>query len=69
MTGREQFFDLERDPYERNDLAADPRAQDELASWRERLVAHLAPRGPAWVTDGKLMLRPTRQLHSPNYPG
>jgi len=64
MTGQEQFFDLETDPHELNDLAGSP----EIPEWRDRLASHLTPRGPAWVKDGKLQLRPKSQLYSPNYP-
>jgi arylsulfatase A-like enzyme len=33
----EQLFDLERDPWETNNLAADPAQAERLAGWRERL--------------------------------
>jgi arylsulfatase A-like enzyme len=65
QTGEEQFFDLEADPRELNDLPESP----EVPIWRERLVTYLAARGPGWVRDGKLQLRPKGQLYSPHYPG
>ncbi|MHB1097095.1 MAG: arylsulfatase [Gemmatimonadaceae bacterium] len=68
MTGREQLFDLEHDPQEVVDRAGDPEWSNELRAWRDRMTAHLAPRGAPWVVDGKLGLRTSRQLHSPNYP-
>jgi len=68
MTGQEQFFNLEADPHELRDLAGDAAARAEMGVWRERLTAHLAPRGRPWVVNGKLGLRPQSQLHSPNYP-
>jgi len=64
MSGEEQFFNLENDPHELHNLAHDP----EVAVWRERLVAHLAPRGEPWVVNGRLGVRPKSQLYSPNYP-
>jgi arylsulfatase A-like enzyme len=67
--GSEQFFDLERDPHELNDLAADPAAAARLRLWRERMVAHLAPRGEAYVKGGKLVPRPDEPSTSPNFPG
>jgi arylsulfatase len=67
--GREQYFNLERDPRECKDLAGDASSQGELAGWRQRMVDHLAERGEAYVKKGKLMPRPQSQLYSPNYPG
>lgn len=65
QTGEEQFFDLEKDPMEMNDLAG---SSAETATWRARMVAHLEIRGEQWVRGGKLVPRPQRQLYSPNYP-
>lgn len=36
--GREQLFDLARDPFEEDDLASDPARADELAGWRSKLA-------------------------------
>ncbi|MHC5211787.1 MAG: arylsulfatase [Planctomycetota bacterium] len=66
--GREQLFDLDRDPGETRDLAPDPAHRDALAGWRARMITHLEPRGAPWVIDGDLGLRPERILHGPNYP-
>ncbi|HNY39847.1 MAG TPA: arylsulfatase [Bryobacteraceae bacterium] len=65
QTGREQFFDLEKDPMELNDLAG---SSPETTRWRARMVAHLAARGEQWIRGGELVTRPQRQLYSPNYP-
>jgi arylsulfatase A-like enzyme len=67
--GEEQLFNTRRDPHELDDLAGAPEHGAELARWRARLAEFLAPRGPAWVSGGKLALRPRSILHSPNYPG
>ena len=67
-TGEEQFFDLTADPLELNDLSGDAGRAAEIAVWRSRLVSHLAVRGAPWVVNGKLGLRPSSQLYSPNYP-
>ncbi len=66
--GQEQLFDLVKDPYELLDLASDAAFAGELRKWRSRMIAHLAPRGEAWVTNGRLALRTAGQLYSPNYP-
>ncbi len=67
--GGEQFFDLERDPAELHDLAGDPAATDRVRRWRRRLIAHLEPRGDAYVRGGKLVPRPDEPATSPNFPG
>ena len=68
-SGEEQLFDLDTDPGETRDLAQDPSHGEKLSLWRSRLIAHLEPRGEAWVKDGRLALRPDSIVHSPNYPG
>jgi len=53
--GREQFFDLARDPDELHDLAADAAAAERLATWREQLIDRLRDRPEGFVHDGKLV--------------
>lgn len=66
--GSEQLFDLDADPDELCDLAGDTEHAKTLAEWRGRLVTHLTERGPQWVADGKLALRPKNMLYGKNYP-
>ncbi len=54
--GAEQYFDLESDPREMHDLAADPARAGEVRLWRERLVEELEGR-PEGFTDGKRLLK------------
>ena len=68
-TGQEQLFQLTSDPFELRDLAGDSGFAGELRKWRDRLVEYLAPRGEPWVVNGRLGVRTTHQLYSPNYPG
>jgi arylsulfatase A-like enzyme len=49
--GAEQLFQIESDPSECTDLAADPDSTDILLHWRRTLVQVLAPR-EAGLTDG-----------------
>ena len=49
--GGEQFFDLDRDPRELQDLAGKPRAATSLKRWRSRLVKELDGREEGF-TDG-----------------
>lgn len=67
--GREQLFDLVRDPAELNDQSGSAAYTDTLRRWRGRLVEHLAPRGESWVKGGQLMARPKSMLYGENYPG
>jgi len=66
--GTEQFFDLRHDPQELNDLAPEPSAAGRVAEWRNRMIAHLSPRGDAWVKNGRLVPRPQDMPTSPNFP-
>jgi arylsulfatase len=70
LTAGEQLFDLTVDPYEMNNLAADPAHASVLALWRSRMVAQFEAenRGPRFVVNGTLVARPDSYLYSPNYP-
>lgn len=67
--GEEQLFDLQRDPMELKDLAPDPMHAETLRKWRGRLVEHLSERGPEFVKNGRLALRPQGLMTSLNFPG
>ncbi len=66
--GAQQLFDLDADPGETVDLARDPAHAERLASWRRRMVEHLAPRGAPWVVEGELGIREKPIVIGPNYP-
>jgi arylsulfatase len=66
--GREQLFDLAKDPGELHNLADEPASEQVLKEWRERMVQHLSERGEEFVSGGKLVIRRRRLLYSPNYP-
>ncbi|NPV80279.1 MAG: arylsulfatase [Firmicutes bacterium] len=51
QTGREQYFDLERDPQERHDLIGDESLKDRISYWRSILVRELADREEGY-SDG-----------------
>ena len=67
-TASEQLFDLSRDPDELHDLAGDAANGGVLREWRQRMIAHLAPRGDHWVRGGNLVAREDDPAYSPNYP-
>lgn len=66
--GRQQLFDLQKDPGETHNLAALTEHRQLLDTWRRRLVEHLSERGEPFVVNGDLGLRPKAILYSPNYP-
>lgn len=55
LNGLEQLFDLERDPGEIHDLAAEESNGDRVALWRNRLIKHLKSR-PEAFSDGKRLI-------------
>jgi hypothetical protein len=63
--GREQFFDLEQDPGECQDLIDDLDRQEEVVRWRGFLVRELSARDCGWVRDGQLYCPPDEPLVSP----
>ena len=62
--GEEQFFALEEDRGEKENLAGRPDREEEVASWRQRLIEILEPRGDGFCRDGKLVQRTER--YGPN---
>jgi arylsulfatase A-like enzyme len=54
-TGREQLFDLDRDPCEVNDLARGPKMARRLRQWRGRLVRELEGREEGY-SDGRKLI-------------
>lgn len=67
--GSQQLFNLDDDPGEINDLAADPAHARTLKFWRRRLVKHLSERGEPFVVNGDLGIRKQKQIYSPLFPG
>jgi len=54
-SGREQFFDLCKDPDELKDLIAVPESKERVALWRHRLITELKDR-PEGLTDGAKLI-------------
>jgi arylsulfatase len=63
--GVEQFFDLQQDPGECTDLAADSSRQEEMAAFRAHMVSVLERRGCGWVQNGNTVSPPDEPLVSP----
>ncbi|MHC4072978.1 MAG: arylsulfatase [Planctomycetota bacterium] len=66
--GREELFDLSRDPDELHNLAPKQVHKSTLLKWRQHIVDHLSERGEQFVSNGKLTIRKKRLLYSPHYP-
>lgn len=69
QSGREMLFDLQADPHEVHDLAAEAGQQAALTTWRNRLIDHLSVRGSGYVKNGQLVYPRGTRIYSPNYPG
>ena len=67
-TGEEQFFDLEKDPYEEKNLAKAKKYQKKIETYRQAMVEHLSIRGEEWVKDGKLQVIKKNTLFGKNFP-
>lgn len=67
-TGKEQLFDLKKDPYELVNLIDDISYKSILEDIRKDLIEHLRERGDKWVKDDKIIIRTQNMLYSPNYP-
>ena len=66
-TGAEQLFDLWKDPRELHNAVADKEYRKVLADMRQAMVDHLSERGEGFVKDGRLVVRTSTMLYSPNY--
>jgi arylsulfatase A-like enzyme len=67
-TGEEQFFNLDDDPLECNELSKDPNYADRVQVWRKRLAQVNENRGDPRGQNGELVPQPDGALAlSPNY--
>ncbi|HAU37486.1 MAG TPA: hypothetical protein DCX07_07170, partial [Phycisphaerales bacterium] len=67
-SGREQLFDLDRDPGECRDLGADPLRIEDLKSWRSRLIEVLRDRPEGFVSDARLRAGRLYNIEMPHLP-
>lgn len=66
--GKEQFFDLQKDPGELMDMSGSVEYKDEIELWRMRLVKELEPRKTNLTSNGELVCtRGMQAVTSPNY--
>lgn len=68
QTGKEQLFDLKKDPRELVNCAGKPDYIELQKELRELMAGHLTERGESFVKDGKLVVRNSTLLYSPNFP-
>lgn len=67
-TGKEQLFDLGKDPQETTELSENKKYKKKMLELRQAMVEHLRERGEEWVSNDALVVRKTTMLYSPNYP-
>lgn len=67
-TGKEELFDLVKDPQELQECSAKPAYAGSLKELREAMVAHLSERGESFVKNGQLVPRTSTLLYSPEFP-
>lgn len=68
LTGEEQLFDLEKDPYELINMLPTEGKSDIYRNLYSGLVNELAERGDKWVVDGKLQVQKTSDLAGVKFP-
>jgi arylsulfatase A-like enzyme len=71
LTGQQQLFDLENDPYELNDLALEEvfEANKKLIEdWRKKMIKYLEVRGEEWVKNGNLVVQEKSIYFGINHP-
>jgi arylsulfatase A-like enzyme len=66
--GREQLFDLAKDPGEQHDASGDAAYREMLEAWRARFAEHLAERGEGFVKGARPAVRKENLLYSPFFP-
>ena len=71
LTGQQQLFDLNNDPFELIDLVSEDlfeRNKSLVNKWRKRMINHLKIRGEEWVTNGDLMVQSKSIYFGINHP-
>jgi arylsulfatase len=68
LTGVEQLYDLQQDPYELNSVVSDPSVSTVYKELYNALAQELSVRGEDWVKDGKLQVQQKSILMGDNFP-
>jgi arylsulfatase len=68
LTGEEQLFDLEKDPFEMKNLIHSPEYLQTGNNWYNKMVEYLRIRGPEWVQENKLQIQKKSILKGENFP-
>lgn len=66
-TGKEQLFDLSKDPHELKNKSRDKKYNKILTEWRKHMISHLSERGEPYVKNGQLNVFEETILTSPSY--
>jgi arylsulfatase len=71
LTGQQQLFDLQNDPFEIHDLNSKESFDNNknlVKRWRKRMIKHLQIRGEEWVKNGDLRIQEKSIYYGINYP-
>jgi len=71
LTGQQQLFDLQKDPFEMHDLAGNKLIENNkllLIKWRKKMIQHLKERGEKWVKHDDLVIQEKSIYHGINHP-
>ena len=68
LTGEEQLFNLQNDPYELNNILDDQSGSRIHKKWYKMMVEHLNIRGSDWVLDKKLAVQKKSILQGEHFP-
>jgi hypothetical protein len=65
VTGTQKLFDLQADPHEMHDLAADSSSAGLVREWRQKMLKHVTPRGGPGCVMGTWWCSPSLSSSGP----
>lgn len=68
LTGKEQLFNLDADPFELHNIISEKEADSLCNYWYKKMVEYLKERGDEWVYENKLQIQERSILAGENFP-